>query len=351
MLVNWKVEYCDRKPKGKQPPDYCLKGGQYWFYRYFKGDVSVDVIDIRSFPWLEHFEKEKLRFYVVQTLRILPKMGKYDLIVSHGMQSGVVLSFIRRFWKTKARHIVFDIGAFNSAAESGRALKLMQFASRSLDGVIYHTESQVEYYKKFFPWIVNKSKYIPFGTDVDFFSGEEEDVSGKTRKYILCIGYAKRDWDTLCKAFDRISNRYDIVLRLVGKPDYQCGNPKIECSGIVPVCELMAQIRGAIFGVVPLESFNYSFGQMTLLQQMALGKAVVVADVPSMRGYVKDEDTVLTYPPKDDWKLAVQMERLLQEEELRIKLGKRAADAVKSTYSEAIMAEKIEEFYLHVRKG
>ena len=33
----------------------------------------------------------------------------------------------------KAKHIVFDIGSFASASESGFSLKLMQFASKSLD--------------------------------------------------------------------------------------------------------------------------------------------------------------------------------------------------------------------------
>ena len=56
MLVNWKIEYCEEKPADKQPPDYKVEGKDYWFYRYFKNKPEVDVIDIRSFPWLESFE-------------------------------------------------------------------------------------------------------------------------------------------------------------------------------------------------------------------------------------------------------------------------------------------------------
>lgn len=362
MLVNWKVEYCDRIPKGKQPPDYYVRGADYWFYQYFKKKVSVDVVDVRTFPWLERFEKEKLRFYMIQTLKVLFKLNRYDLIVSHGMQSGAALSLVRRLWKTKAKHIVFDIGAFNSAAEGGAALKLMQFASKSLDGVIYHTESQIEYYQKFFPWIVKKSVYIPFGTDTEFFAetpkkrnsaagGDLQEKLPPQEKYILCIGYAKRDWDTLCKAFDRISDKYDVTLRLIGKPDYRSDNRKVECMGFISIDELIEQIRNSLFGVVPLEYFNYSFGQMTLLQQMALGKAVIAADVPSMRGYVREGETALVYPSKDDTRLAEEMERLLNEEPLRLKLGEQAAEAIRETYHEAAMAERIEDFYLRIMKG
>ena len=61
MLVNWKVAYENQIPEGKQPPDYVVPGQKYWFFRYLSDDISVDVVDIRSFPWLERFEKEKIQ--------------------------------------------------------------------------------------------------------------------------------------------------------------------------------------------------------------------------------------------------------------------------------------------------
>ena len=127
MLVNWKVLSCKETPNDKQPPDYRVEGEPYWFYRYFNQKDDVDIIDISSVSWLENFEREKLRFYVLQALKAIPKLHKYDLIVSHGMQSAVVVCLYRRFFRGKEKHIVFDIGSFNSAAESGSALKLMQF--------------------------------------------------------------------------------------------------------------------------------------------------------------------------------------------------------------------------------
>ena len=150
MLVNWKIEYATQTPADKQPPDYYVKGQDYWFFRYFADKPQVDVLDISSFPWLERFEKNTIRFYLWQALKAIPKLNKYDLIVSHGMQSGIAIALWRRVFKTKTKHVVFDIGSFASASESGFALKLMQFASKSIDGVIYHTSSQIDYYKKFF---------------------------------------------------------------------------------------------------------------------------------------------------------------------------------------------------------
>ena len=374
MLVNWKVLRTQRPPTDRQPPDYVTPQEPYWFYRYFREPVQVDVLDISSFPALERWEREKLRFYVVQALRAIPKRNRYDLIVSHGMQSGVVLSLWRRLFPGKAGHIVFDIGSFNSAAESGLALKLMQYASHSIDGVIYHTSSQKGYYEKCFPWLLERARFIRFGTDSLFFEAAQSGTGGERkqtdclRSYILCVGYQKRDWDTLVRAYSLLAEReadadLDMLrpgskfpaLRLVGRTDYALPEDvrlpdcaKLEMSGYLSVRELMGEIRRALFCVLPLEHFNYSFGQMTLLQQMALGKAVVAARVPSMLDYVRDGENALFYGAGNPSDLCEKMERLLTDALLREELGKRAALYVKEEYNETVMAHAIEDFYREV---
>lgn len=346
MLVNWKVEYCDRHPEDRQPPDYVENGKKYWFFRYFQNDVDVDVVDVRSFPALEKLEKDRLRFYVWQTLKVLPRLNQYDVVLSHGMQSGIVLCLWRRlFGKGRYRHIVFDIGAFNSAREEGKAMKLMQFASRSLDGVIYHTGSQKEYYRKCHPWLLGKASFIPYGADTEFFHSEAsrtEETAEMENPYILCIGYSKRDWDTLLEAFSRVKT--DVWLRLIGKEDIICRDERVQAVGFVPVTELKKQIAGSLFGVLPLKSFNYSFGQMTLLQQMAMGKAVIAADVPSLQDYMKDGETALCYPPEDAAALADRIRTLLEQPGRRNEIGRRAAEEIRRRLNEKEMAAGIENF-------
>lgn len=342
MLVNWKVEYCDRRPTGRQAPDYYVKGEPYWFFRYFKEPPQVDVIDISSWRWLEHFEKDKLRFYIWQTLRAIPRLGKYDLVISHGMQSGVVLSLVRRLFRTRAKHIVFDIGSFNSAAEKGFALKLMQFSSKSLDGVIYHTSSQLSYYEKFFPWIAGKSKFIRFGTDLDFFDPENVEKSDDAGKYIVCVGYLKRDWDTLVKAYRKLDT--SVRLRLVGHVDERFRGIKgVEQLPLLSLKELIKQIHNACFCVLPLETCNYSYGQMTLLQQMALGKCVITARVPSMVDYVEDNQTAILYEARNADELYSRMKQLLSDRGLNLRIAAAGRQALERACNEKVMAGEIEE--------
>lgn len=344
FLVNWKVKVCSCPPFDLQPPDYNIPGQPYWFFRHFSGDWDIDVVDISSIPSVESFEKNKLRFYLVQTLKVLPSLGKYDLILSHGMQSAVALSLIRRLLKTEAKHIVFDIGSFASASESGFSLKLMQYASKSIDGIIFHTSSQVEYYRAFFPWLSDKTTFIPFGTDLEFF--DDGKLSIKTREtppYILCVGYAKRDWETLVKAFESIET--NLELRLVGCVNQRYASiERVRQFPFMSVDKLKRQIRDAEFCVLPLESFNYSFGQMTLMQQMAMGKCVVAARVPSLIDYVVDGENVVFYEPKNVNDCASKLQKVADNSDWRRRLGSNAREYLLKNHSERIMATEIEKY-------
>lgn len=348
MLVNWKIEYCDSKPVDKQPPDYKVKDEEYWFFRYFKKKPEVDVIDIRSFPLLESFEKNKLRFYVWQAFKAIPRLNRYDLIVSHGMQSAIVVCFWRRFFKTKAKHVVFDIGSFASASESGFSLKLMQFASKSLDGLIYHMSSQREYYQKFFPWVVDKAQFIRYGVDFEFFETKNQQKKVEN-PYIVCAGRNKCDWNTVVEAYKKMDR--NLELHLIGGRESKFNDIKdVVQFPYLPVNEYVEQVKGALFCVLPLEPVNFSFGQMRLLQQMTLQKCVIVSDAPNIKDYIEDKRTAIAYIPFDSDDLRRKMILINDNQKLREKIASDAFYFVKSKCNEKNMASEIEEYLENVLK-
>lgn len=349
MLVNWKVNRVDSIPDNIQAPDYFCKNEKYWFYKYFDKDVVVDVIDISTNRLFEKIEK-KLHFYPIQSFKAFFKMRKYDVVISHGMPSGIVLALMRRIFKSKTKHIVFDIGSFNSAAEEGKILKLNQIASKSIDHIIYHTSEQRKYYEKFYPWLVDKSTFIPFGTDLKFFEKYKENKTNiENYEYILSIGYSKRDYDTLVKAY----NEADIPVKLV-----IIGNDKIETYGNQNIIlhnriskdKLNEYIISAKFCVLPLKYMNYSFGQMTLLQQMFYKKCVVTANVPSVKDYVIDNETAILYESENISDLAKKLKYCNDNNNICQIIGEKASENLYKKYSEEVMAHKIEEVIKNVIK-
>lgn len=343
MLVNWKVKYCDAKPDDRQPPDYKIEGEDYWFYRYFKKKPEVDVIDITSFPLLENFEKNKLHFYIWQAIKAIPKLNQYDLVVSHGMPSAVVICLWRKFFKTKAKHIVFDIGSFASASESGLSLKLMQFASRSLDGLIYHMKSQRTYYERFFPWISGISFFVHYGADCDYFK-DTECVCTSTQ-YMVCAGRSHSDWETLVNAYKRLGT-HTVELHLIGEIcDQYIGIDGVIQKPYLSTGDYKKEIEGALLCVLPLDPLKYSFGQMRLLQQMAMGKCVVAARIPSLVDYATDGENILFYKPGDTDDCARTLYKALNSRALREYIEGNAKNHVLNNLNEQNMAQKIEKVY------
>lgn len=350
MLVNWKIEYCDSVPYDKQPPDYYIKGQDYWFYRYFAEKPEVDVLDISSFPALENFEQNTLHFYIQQGLKAIPKLSNFDLVVSHGMPSAVIVALWQRIFKKKVKHIVFDIGCFNSAAEDGAIMKMMQFVSKSIDGIIYHSKCQKEYYEKYYPWLSNKSKFIRFGTDLDFFKNDELKKSDDFGSYIICIGASRRDWGTLVKAYQTLDT--DLKLRIVGKVNSEYENINgIEQIPHIPVKEMINQIYNSRLCVLPLETFYFSYGQMTFLQQMALGKCVISAKVPSLEGYAENMKTAVFYEPKDIQSCANAIKTVLNDSDLENSIITNAKEYLQKECNEKVMAQEIEAFYNKIIKS
>lgn len=119
LLINWKIRYCDEVPKDLQPSDYSCPQETFWFFKYFDERPQVDVVDISAPKWIEKIEN-KIRFHFFQTLRILFKVNKYDLIFIHGSNSAMLLCALKRIFHLKMPPILdVDISSFHQAYTSG----------------------------------------------------------------------------------------------------------------------------------------------------------------------------------------------------------------------------------------
>jgi glycosyltransferase involved in cell wall biosynthesis len=352
MLVNWGVHKVNGSNNTFQSPNVIKEGEKYWFFKDWPdSNAQVEVMDFCKLPLLHHIERFWLKFYVVQAIKALFVMRKYDLIISHGAQSGVLLAFIRSLLNIKSPpHIIIDVGCFNGGRNKRRELLSLRLAVRSIQGVISHCNQQKEYYEKCLPQLKDKNRFVPFGTDPDFFKPLKTEIQGEPSdgdadNYIVCVGYLKRDWPTLIQAFDHL--RCEIKLKLVGArsaigfefPNKLC--TRIECLPYVKIQELKKILAGARFMVLPLPYYRYSFGQMTLLQAMSMGKAVIVTEVPGIKDYVQDGYNALLVKPYA-WKdLKDKMELLLRDEKLGMRLGENARRSILEKYNEKKLAKGI----------
>lgn len=342
LLINWKIEFCDSIPMNKQPSDYCCPEEKFWFFKYFKNDTIVDVVDISAPKWIEKVEG-KIRFYFYQTIKMFNNRNNYDLILIHGSNSAMLLGAIKRIFPIKTPPIiVVDISSFHQADESGVIHKLCQFSSKSFNHLIYHTSSQNDYYKKHFHWLAEKSTFIRVGVDYDYWRKKQYKIIDERNSYIVCVGYRKRDWNTLIKAYEKSGIKKKLYL--IGNPSLSYENKNIKIIPFIPIEVLMEYIYNAALSVVPLDDFNYSFAQLTILQQMTLGTPIIAADVPALRDYIKFSKGVITYKPYDSEDLSKKMVDVLSKSTEEIESMKEANRiSIRDRLSEQNMAKEFEK--------
>lgn len=347
MLVNWKVHFLEEDINSIQPPDKFIKGQKYWFFRYWSDqNTKVDVIDYSRLPLLHGLEKNLFKFYIYQALRSISNNFKgYDLIISHGAQSAVLLAFIRSIQgKKHPPHIVIDPASFNGGRENFLELLPIKFCVRSIKGIIYHSTIQYEYYRKHFPLLINKTKFIPFGVDTNYFAPMELPISPT----ILSFGEKKRDYQTLLSAWAQLNMKH-IVLSIVGVKSVKNLGVKFLPDNVkifrrVPIDILKKMIAQAMFIIIPLPYYNYSYGQMSILQSMSMGKLVITTKTPSTVDYINDEEDAILVNPNDIDDMKSKIMHCLEDPSLVCRIGQNAHVKTVNVFNEKIMAQQIFQF-------
>ena len=347
MVVGWPVQSVNKDDKRKHSADLLLPDQKYWFFRHWQEDNSkIDVMGYKKMPLLSLIEKKVLHFHLFQSLGVLPKMRKYDLLIFFHSQIGLIPALFKSIFRIKTPLVLIDVEGL------GRKNKwyvrpFIRKALRGIDQLFYLATVQKEDYQRHYPEIVSKSDFLPLGIDLTRFSSN----GAKEEDYIVSIGYQSsdfRDWKTLLKAYSQLKTKTKLLI--LGKEKFEpeeIGYEKIpegvEFTGKKDLATLNEITSKARFVVLSLPERRHAFAQMTLLGCMALGKGVIVSGVSSVTDYLKDEEEGILFEPYNPEDLAEKMQILLDNRELVKKMGKKAQLTVRKRFSEPLMAEKIKE--------
>ena len=90
---------------------------------------------------------------------------------------------------------------------------------------------------------------------------------------------------------------------------------------------------------------------MTVLEAMAMEKAIVSTDVGLVSTYLKDGETGFVVPVKDPVSMAEKVKILVENPDLRESFGKKARQTVQKELDISITAGKHKAFYEKVTAG
>jgi glycosyltransferase involved in cell wall biosynthesis len=153
--------------------------------------------------------------------------------------------------------------------------------------------------------------------------------------YLMFVGAlgAHKGVDVLLEARRRMRNRPPLVL--IGTP--RADSPRITDPGViivrnVPSAQVMASWKRAAIAVIP-SIWNEPMGQVAV-EAMLVGRPVVASDVGGLRDVVENDVTGLTVPPGDPNALAAALERLLNDSQMRMRMGE--AGRIRARQFEAV---------------
>lgn len=339
FLPNWHINYLLEDSSEIQSPDKYVEGKPYWFFKYFPEDTTVDIIDFQKKKFLHKLEK-KIKFYLTQGYEAFKIRKQYDIIISHGAQSGLfysLLCYLSPSKKENPRHFLIDVGGFNGSRINWYETPFVKFALRSRPYIIYHSYIQKEIYDTYYKDVIKDSQFIKFGGNIEEFTPSKI----KVEDYVLSFGADKRDYDSLISAWKQIKT--DMKLLIIGSKKKDI-DKNIEFLTKVPVNILKDYISKALFVAIPLPYYKYSYGQMSFIQSMCMGKVVLVTNAPSTDYYLEDGKGAFYVKMKDpeDWR--AKIEYLLENKDKLIDLGKQSREFATKNLSEERMGKEIYEF-------
>lgn len=188
---------------------------------------------------------------------------------------------------------------------------------------------------------VSKIAVVPNGVDVNnFFSEDALGVNNTSDEFVIGFVGSMKSWhgiDILANAFRELSSdpRYNLLivgdgsmLKVMRVLRDEFPN-RVTLTGAVPHDRVASFIRAMDIAVAPYPNLdNFYFSPLKILEYMAVGKAVVAAEVGQIKELIDHGRTGFLVPPGDHVVLSNTIKYLQTNRELCHSLGINAAKEV-----------------------
>jgi glycosyltransferase involved in cell wall biosynthesis len=172
--------------------------------------------------------------------------------------------------------------------------------------------------------------HIPNGIDVSRIDPTDDDDG-----YVLFLGRLSKEKgvETLLRAHAADNAAWRLVIAGTGPllDQLRSQYPLAEFTGHLSGDALKARVRGASLVVVPSEWHENS--PISILEAMAYAKPVVASRIGGIPELVRHGRTGLLFEPKDTRELCGHIKTLLEDSNLRVRLGREARRTVETEYS------------------
>lgn len=260
----------------------------------------------------------------------MARLGSVDAVFSDGEPVGVPLALGLMARGIKKPHLVLGHRL------TSRHKRLFFTALKSHHGmsrILVHSPLQVNEIPRILGIPRTKLALVPYYADGAFWKPRPvaED------KLVVSAGREQRDYATLVRACSRPDVSVFIADGSVHSPGAHHRGPDRWSSNITARFADYAELRElyarAAVVAVPLIDNDFQAGVTTLLEAMAMGKAIVTSATSGKSDVIQDGVTGLTVPPGDVGRLREAIDFLLAHPKERRRLGRNAKDAFDAQFN------------------
>src|SRR3989344_3696394 len=339
--------------KKREGPDSILFG----FNHMKKFGISADFFDTGYSPLnifhpvfylLEHaiIAKIGMGFKTDQALALLPKLNKYNVIVSTGDSAGLPILFLK-YLKIINKPVICMTAGLAGELKGKSNSWVGNFYKKILpmaDVFTSYAQVEIDFFEKEMGIKKGKVKYMPLATDYKYFSKKSQP---KVKKEIICaVGTEQgRDYKTLFEAVRDLP----VTVEVVCHPDNIEGlnipaNVKIRLN--IPIQEVLKIYQRSIISIVPCFERYRSSGQMVLLESAAAGLPVIASEIRGITTafYFKHSKHLVFTKPEDSKDLREKIKMLLENRALRERIAKNGSILVKQNYTTYHLSKRLAEF-------
>lgn len=272
---------------------------------------------------------------------------RYDIVIAWQQVVGLVFSFLKRlFFVSRPKIIILKFIYRKRKNRLNSLLRFMftKFALQGADCVTCLSRKEVQHYSDLFGLQPDKFKFIDFSIELPNPSPRQ--TLKNQDEYIISAGTSNRDYPSLFKAIEGVDRQLIVLAPRGSFPgDSLPENVKMFLASPEQYLEFL---RKALFVVVPLKDVEISSGLLVFLEAMALGKAVIVSETWGTADYVENMKTGILVRPGDVEDLKKAICYLLEKEDRRKEIGRRAQAVVRKKYNRTVFGKNIANLALQL---
>jgi len=339
VAVFWPKPRRDRWRLSLTNPQYPDLSDGLVFLEHHGVDVSIEETQAFPFNPLINMHEFYSGLDPVRALRVASRISRYDVIICVGDATAFFLILLKRLFRLNVRILLIDPAISPGYAKRKR---LQDFVIPRADHVIVYGQVQLDYLEREYR-LGARASFMLHRADTRFYCPPDVSLN-RTDGYVYSVGLdVSRDFETLAAAARQCADAGHANCRFRLQTTRPVTNPAPLVIENVPIsyAELRARYANATVVVLPLHDSLHAGGINTLLEAMAMGKAVVVSASKGIADYVIDRQTARVVAPGDVSGMSRAIIELLASPSERKALGENARGFVVRHCDNAVYAARL----------